>query len=80
VYDDSNKAFSLRTIGYLASEKVTGFNWSGAGDVFNVFETEHSKVNLSFYLICKDTNASLLGDKIGAKMHEEKYEFRKTAR
>jgi hypothetical protein len=47
---------TVKTIGFLPSEKVTGFNWSGVGDIFNVFETEYNKVSLHFYMIVKDEN------------------------
>lgn len=49
--DDPIKGFITKTIGFLNSEKVTSFSWSGAGDVFTVVETESSKNSLNFYMI-----------------------------
>jgi uncharacterized protein with WD repeat len=49
--DDPIKGFITKTIGFLPSEKVTGFTWSGAGDIFAVVETESSKNSLNFYMI-----------------------------
>ena len=49
--DDPIKGFVTKTIGFLASEKVVGFQWSGAGDIFNVFENEGGKNSISFYMI-----------------------------
>ena len=49
--DDPIKGFITKTIGFLHSEKVTQFSWSGAGDVFAVVETESSKNSLNFYMI-----------------------------
>lgn len=52
--DDPIKGFVTKTIGFLPSEKITGFSFSGAGDIFNVFETEGSKTSVSFYMIMKE--------------------------
>jgi hypothetical protein len=49
--DDPIKGFVTKTIGFLNSEKVVGFQWSGAGDIFNVFENEGGKNSVSFYMI-----------------------------
>ena len=49
--DDPIKGFITKTIGFLPSEKVTGFSWSGAGDVFAVIESESSKNSINFYMI-----------------------------
>ena len=38
IVEDPLKGFLVKLIGYLNSEKVTGFAWSGAGDIFNIFE------------------------------------------
>ena len=38
--EDPVKGFETRTIGFLPSEKVVGIQWSGAGDMFNLFENE----------------------------------------
>jgi hypothetical protein len=50
--DDPIKGFVTKTIGFLQSEKVVGFQWSGAGDIFNVFENEGGKNTCSLYMIC----------------------------
>ena len=52
--DDPIKGFITKTIGFLPSEKVVGFQWSGAGDIFNVFEQEGGKNVVSFYMISVD--------------------------
>lgn len=49
--EDPIKGFITRTIGFLPSEKVTGFQWSGSGDVFNLFENEGGKNSVSFYIV-----------------------------
>ena len=49
--DDPIKGFVTKTIGFVSSEKVVGFQWSGAGDIFNVFENEGGKNSISFYMI-----------------------------
>jgi hypothetical protein len=49
--DDPIKGFITKTIGFLHSEKVTQFSWSGAGDVFAMVESESSKNSLNFYMI-----------------------------
>ena len=49
--DDPIKGFVTKTIGFLPSEKVAGFQWSGSGDIFNVFENEGGKNSASFYMI-----------------------------
>ena len=43
VVEDPLKGFLVKTIGYLGSEKVTGFAWSGAGSIFNTIESEGMK-------------------------------------
>lgn len=52
--NDPLKGFTIKTIGFLNSEKVVGFNWAGAGDIFNVFELE-GKLSVSFYMISQET-------------------------
>lgn len=52
--EDPLKGFMVKTIGFLNSEKVTGFNWAGAGDIFNIFEGEGHKTSVSFYMISED--------------------------
>lgn len=52
--DDPIKGFITQTIGFLPSEKVSGFLWSGAGDIFSVFETESGKYSVNFYIISKE--------------------------
>jgi hypothetical protein len=49
--DDPIKGFVTKTIGFMTSEKVVGFRWSGAGNIFNIFESEGSKHSISFYMI-----------------------------
>lgn len=49
--DDPIKGFVTKTIGFLPSEKIVGFNWSGAGDIFNVIENEGGKNSVSLYMI-----------------------------
>lgn len=56
--DDPIKGFVTQTIGFLPSEKVSGFLWSGAGDIFSVFETEGGKYSVSFYMISKEQTQS----------------------
>ena len=51
---DPLKGFTYKTIGFLPSEKVAGFNWSGAGDIFNVFELESNKLSVTFYMISSE--------------------------
>jgi len=57
IVNDPIKGFIYKTIGYLQSEHVTGIQWSGAGDIFNVFETEGGRSSVSFYMISKEQNA-----------------------
>lgn len=52
--DDPIKGFITKTIGFLPSEKVTKMSFSGAGDIFNVFEVEGSRTSVSFYIIGKE--------------------------
>lgn len=49
--DDPIKGFVTKTIGFMPSEKISSFRWSGAGNIFNVFESEGSKSSISFYMI-----------------------------
>lgn len=51
MYTDPLKGFMVKTIGFLISEKVVDFGWSGAGDIFHIFENEGSKISLSLYMI-----------------------------
>ena len=44
--NDPIRGFITKTIGFLPSEKVEGISFSGAGDIFNVFEKESSKLSL----------------------------------
>lgn len=55
--DDPIKGFITKTIGFLPSEKIVSFNWSGAGDIFNVVENEGGKNALSFYMISIEQTA-----------------------
>jgi hypothetical protein len=41
----------VKTIGFLATEKVQEFHWSGAGDIFTIIENEGGKTSLNFYMI-----------------------------
>lgn len=52
--DDPIRGFLTKTIGFLQSEKVEGVTFSGAGDIFTVFEKEGLKQSLSFYIISKE--------------------------
>ena len=94
--DDPIKGFITKTIGFLPSEKVTGFSWSGSGDVFAVVETESSKNSLNFYMISIEQQqlgaatpsapTAQKGKNAPASQvnkltsQEEKYQFKKTGR
>jgi hypothetical protein len=54
--EDPLKGFIFKTIGFHMSERISGFNWSGTGDIFNTFETEGSKTSVNFYMITADTS------------------------
>lgn len=56
MFDDNLKGLTVKTIGFLPSEKIVSFNWSGVGDVFNAFESEYNRVSVHFYMITKDTS------------------------
>ena len=49
--EDPIKGFTTKPIGQLPSEKVVGFQWSGSGDVFNLFENEGGKNSVTFYIV-----------------------------
>jgi hypothetical protein len=51
--DDPIKGFVTKTIGYLPSEKVSQFSWSGSGDIFITFESEMKSTSINFYMIMK---------------------------
>lgn len=86
--DDPIKGFVTKTIGYLPSEKVTKISFSGAGDIFNIFETEGSKISVSFYMIVKEQSSAQAQAQVVKKGQnqqanklqsaEEKYDFKKT--
>ena len=57
--DDPLKGFTVNPVGNVASERVVGFNWSGTGDIFNIFELEGSKSSLSFFMIVKDMGPAI---------------------
>jgi len=52
--DDPIKGFVTKTIGFLPSEKVVRFSFSGVGDIFVAYEIEGSKTSVSFYMIVKE--------------------------
>eukprot|EP00347_Sterkiella_histriomuscorum_P005175 403357608 len=89
--DDQIKGFVTKTIGYLPSEKVVKFSFSGSGDIFTVYEQEARMATVSFYMIMKqqpDTANAVGGPvkKSGPSQvnklssAEEKFEFKKTAK
>jgi hypothetical protein len=93
--DDPIKGFVTKTIGFLPSEKVVGFQWSGSVDIFNVFENEGGKNSISFYMISVEqqtlgsttvtpapskTKQAGGGQQNKLTSQEEKYEFKKTGR
>ena len=87
--NDPIRGFITKTIGFLPSEKVEGISFSGAGDIFNVFEKEGSKLSLSFYIISKEQAQPAAATAVGKGKNqganklvssEEKYEFKKTAK
>lgn len=59
IIEDPLKGFIYKTIGFLASERISGFNWSGAGDIFNTFETETAKTTVNFYMINLETTTAV---------------------
>jgi len=61
--EDPIKGFVTKTIGFMPSEKITGFRWSGAGNIFNVFESEGSKSSIQFYMISVEENQALVHEK-----------------
>jgi hypothetical protein len=67
--EDPIKGFVTKTIGFLPSEKVVGFQWSGAGDVFTLFENEGGKNSVSFYIISMEqpTEATKVVQQAGPK-------------
>ena len=62
---DPVRGFTTKVIGYLPSEKVEGIQFSGSGDVFNLFEKEGSKLSVSFYIISKEQVQQSAGPQTG---------------
>lgn len=61
--EDPIKGFVTKTIGFMPSEKITGFRWSGAGNIFNVFESEGAKSSIQFYMISVEETQALVHEK-----------------
>ena len=94
--DDPIKGFVTKTIGFLPNEKITAFHWSGAGDIFDIFESEGGKNSVTFYMISAEEKAPTTINQVNAPKgkgassisqkhntlvsQEDKYEFKKTAR